>query len=114
MATRTPQAGSATGVAPTMYAASPGGDRVPAGSRLVVVNGGGGSINLTIAVPATNDVDGLVVPDRVVAIPNGSFPAEARLVDLPSYLKDPSDGLVGLSWSGTTSVTFGVLGAQRT
>lgn len=111
MATVSTQNPGTAGAAPVMATASGGGDKVSPGTRLLVINGGGSSINLTIATPLT--VDGLALADRVIAVPNGTFPANAKVIDVPSSLyQDPSDGLCNLSWSATTSVTFAVLGAQ--
>lgn len=111
MATVGTQNPGTAGAAPTMVAASAGGDKVAPGVRLLVVNGGGASIDLTLATPLT--VDGLALADRTVAVPNGAFPANAKVIDVPSNLyQDPADGLCSLTWSAVTSVTFAVLGAQ--
>lgn len=111
MATRSTQNPGVAGAAPVMYSASGGGDKVSPGTRLLVINGGSGSIDLTIATPYT--VAGLALDDQVVEVLNGTFPANAKFVDVPASLyQQPSDGLCHLSWSGTTSVTFAVLGAQ--
>jgi hypothetical protein len=113
VATRAAQSPGVAGVVPTMYAADVAGDRVPPGSRLIVLNGGGAPINLTVGSPSTLDFEGLTMPDRTIAVANGSFPTGCRVVDLPSAYADPSDGLVALSWSSITSVTFAVTGATR-
>lgn len=111
MATVATQNPGTVGAAPTMAAASAGGDKVAPGVRLLVVNGGAGSINLTLATPLT--VDGLALADRVIAVPNGAFPANAKVIDVPSSLyQDPADGLCSLAWDVSASVTFAVLGPQ--
>lgn len=111
MATVTAQNPGTAGAAPTMNSASGGGDKVSPGVRLLVVNGGSTSSTLTIATPLT--VDGLALADRTVTVPNGTFPANAKFVDVPASLyQQPSDGLCHLSWSTTTSVTFASLGTQ--
>lgn len=111
MATRATQNPGVAGAAPVMWSAQVGGDKVSPGVRLLVINGGGGSANLTIATPYS--VAGLDLADQVIAIPNGSFPANARAVDVPASLyQQPSDGLAHLAWSTTTSITFAVLGPQ--
>lgn len=98
------------GSTPSVAAASAGGDKVSPDTRLHVINGGGASINVTIATPGV--VDGtLLVDNRVIAVPNGAFPANSKSIDLPGRLyRNPTDGLVDLTWSGTTSVTFWVEG----
>lgn len=101
---------SLTGVGVTPAAASAGGDRVAPGSRVHVVNAGGGSITCTIATPGK--VRGLDINDQVVTIPNGGFPTGFRFFDVPAdlYADYAVDGLVGLAWSATASVTFWVEG----
>lgn len=108
MATRAPEAASSSGLAATYYAASGGGDRVPPGVLLHVKNAGGAGITLTLVTTSVVDGD-LAVADRTT----GSIPATTgeRFVRVPTdpAYRDPADGLVGLTWSGTTSVTFAVL-----
>lgn len=112
MATRATQNPGTVGIIPTFYAAEAGGDRVSPGTRLLVHNGGGASINLTITTPGT--LDGLAIADRVVAVPNGAFPANFRVLDVPSDIyRDPADGLVGLAWSAITTVTFCAVGTVQ-
>lgn len=97
------------GVVPAPATASAGGDKVPPGSRVHVINGGGASINATVVTPGT--VRGLTVQDQIIAIPNGTFPANCKGFDVPPDLyQDPTDGLVNITWSATTSVTFWVEG----
>ena len=111
MATIATQNPGTAGAAPTMVAASAGGDKVAPGTRLLVVNGGGASINVTLTTPLT--VDGLALADRVVAVPNGTSISRAFAGNVPSSLyQDPADGLCSLSYSAVTSVTLAVLGPQ--
>lgn len=97
------------GAVPSPVAASGGGDRVPPGTRVHVLNGGGAPITCTVTTPGT--VRGLAVADQEVEIPNGSGIAGCKYFDVPADpFMDPADGLVGLAWSATTSVTFWVEG----
>lgn len=112
MATVAVQNPGSAGLTLSMSSATAGGagsDKAPPGSRLMVVNGSGASINLTVSSPSTLDYDGLVMPDRVVAVAAGA----TKFVDIPTAYADPSDGLVWLSWSAVTTVTFAALGPQR-
>lgn len=109
MATVATQNPGLTGTVLTVATASGGGDRVSPGTRLHIINGGGASINCTITTTAK--ARDLAAPNRVRAVPNGTFPANCVAIDLPPDLyTDASDGLVGLAWSATTSVTFWVEG----
>lgn len=65
-----------------------------------VVNGSGGSINVTIVVPGTEY--GQARADVVKAVANG---ARARIGPLVGDLADPVTGLVSITHSGTSSVT---------
>lgn len=100
-----------TGIAaPTVATASAGGDRVSPGTRIHVVNGGAASITCTVTTP--NTVRGLAIADQVITCPFGAVPAGLTIFDLPTgdLYTDPADGLVGLAWSATASVTFWVEG----
>jgi hypothetical protein len=98
------------GITPTVATASGGGDRVAPGTRIHVINGGGAPINCTVTTPGT--VRGNAIADTVIACPNGAVPTGLKTFDLPTgdFYTDPADGLVGLAWSATTSVTFWVEG----
>lgn len=109
MATVSTLGASLTGTTVTAAAASAGGDRFAPGTRVHVVNGGAASITATLTTP--NSVRGLAIADQVIAIPNGTFPANCKFFDAPADLYvDPADGLVGVAWSATASVTFWVEG----
>lgn len=109
MATVSTLGASLTGTTVTAAAASAGGDRFAPGTRVHVVNGGAAPINATIITP--NTIRGLAIADQVIAIPNGVFPANCKFFDIPADVyQDPADGLVGVTWSAVTSVTFWVEG----
>lgn len=108
MATRAPEQVPAVGIAGTYYAASAGGDSVPPGSLLVVRNAGGTACVPTFVTPGVIDGD-LAVADRVgIATPITTGLCFYRVPTDRNYV-DPSDGLVDITWSFTTSVTFAVL-----
>lgn len=92
---------------PTFAAASAGGDTITPGNNtfLVVKNGGGSSINVTVAVPG-NDSFGNARPDLVVAVANGT---ERYIPVSSNKIIDPSTGLVSVTYSAVTSVTVGVI-----
>lgn len=106
MALLSTQAIPTTGVNPSLTAAAGGGDTATPGTNvfLYVNNGGGSSITVTLVTPAT--VDGnLGVDDRTVSVTNG----QSRFIKLDSnYYRDPTTGLVSITYSGVTSVTVGV------
>ncbi|MDN5853518.1 MAG: hypothetical protein L0K86_11865 [Actinomycetia bacterium] len=95
-----------TGAQASPIAANAGGDTVAPGTRLNVLNGGAGSINVIVATPGT--VRGLAIADRTIACPNGTGIAGLTSFDLPGDIyADPADGLVHLTYSATpTSVTL--------
>lgn len=105
MATYPADAVTATGTVPTSRSAA-AGDKITPDSNLflLVTNGGGSPINLTIAVPG-NTSYGQANPDPVIAITNGT----TKAIRLLSEYADPSDGLIALTWSDTTSVTFNAI-----
>ncbi|RSM73463.1 hypothetical protein DMH04_41365 [Kibdelosporangium aridum] len=70
-------------------------------TKLVVINGSGGSINVTLPTPSTKTTaDGLDIPDRVVAVAAG---ATKIIRESESALRD--DGTVWVDWSATTTIT---------
>lgn len=96
----------ATGTDPTYNAASAGGDKVPPGDdvALHVKNGSGASITATVVTPGT--VAGQAIGDVDVAVPAG----ESRFIGpLTRDLFAADDGLVDVTWSATTSVTFAAI-----
>lgn len=96
------------GTNPQYAAASAGGDKVAANPRgfLLVRNGGGSSITVTVAVPG-NTKYGQAAPDVAVTVPN----ATDRLIGpFPDDLADrATDNLVAITYSGVTSVTVAAI-----
>jgi len=86
--------------------ATTSGDKVSPGARVHVHNGQGAAITVTIATPGTAR-GGLAIADKTITVTNGTFPTNVVAFDVPADpYQDPADGLVSLSWSSTTSVTF--------
>lgn len=105
MANLTTQKASMAGGTYATQAAAAGGDKVLPGAALLVANGGGSPITVTIAVPGTTRY-GLPDPDITVSVPN----AQARLIGpFGSDLADPADGYVAVTYSGVTSVTVSAI-----
>lgn len=111
MADITPQSLLFTDAALTpSYAAAASGDQIPVGSDerifLAVTNGGGSSINVTIApVSATVNVGGVgpvAVPSRVVAVGAG---VTKWIGPIPAGYVDQATGKASVSYSALTSVT---------
>lgn len=107
MATLAAQKPTLAGLNPSFQAAAGGGDQYPFGSNtfLVVKNGGGASINVTLnsVVACDQGSD----HDQVVAVPNGG----ERWIKAPTRFADPS-GYVGVTYSGVTSVTVAAIDAS--
>lgn len=76
--------------------------QVKAGDSTVleVRNGDSSSHTVTLTTPGTEA--GLAIADRVVTVAN----ATTQLIRLTKDLYGDSDGLVTLTWSATTSMTF--------
>lgn len=113
MADLTKQAVVPGGLTPAFAAASGGGDKVVAPSPntfLVVKNGGGSSITVTIVTPRVDPRTGLAEADAGGSVPNG---AERWFGPLhPDVYGDPADaGKVAVTYSGVTSVTVGAFEA---
>lgn len=96
-----------SGLAPTLAAASAGGDTAPIGSQflLVVRNGGGAPVTVTVVTPGTTK--GLAIADAALAIPAGG----EGFIPLDSIYRNPSTGRADITYSAVTSVTVGVLQA---
>lgn len=105
MATLAPQAVLVTGLNPALVAASGGGDACNPDDLVVLVvkNGSGASINVTVVTPGT--IFGQAVPDVVVAVAAGA----TAYIDLPAALADPTTGLVTWTYSSVTTVTVGLI-----
>lgn len=97
------------GVTPTFAAAAGGGDTAPVGDKtfLVVKNGGGSSITVTLAAFPNTSAFGTTIPDPTVTVANGSEKWIGPLRGA-SYA-DPSTGRCAISYSAVTSVTVGVI-----
>lgn len=106
MATVPTQGLPSAGLAATYNAASAGGDRVAPGSVLHVKNRGGASINVGLVTVAVYDGD-LAIADRSIAVAAGE--ANDRFIPVGPLYADPADGLCGITWSATASVTFAVI-----
>lgn len=74
------------------------------GYSLLVNNGSGAPITVTIAVPGNTDY-GVAAPDKAFTVPAG------QLWEIPllEVYRDPSDRLAHLTWSSTASVTRAVV-----
>jgi len=107
MAVLTKQTASRSANAITMAAAAAGGDKFDnTGSELVLIkNGSGSPVTLTITTPAT--MDGLAVTDRTVAIPAGEM---HLLGPWPTKYYNDSNGQVSLGYSAETSVEVAIIG----
>ena len=107
MATLTTQAAAIAGTAITMASAGASGDKVDAGEHtgLLVTNGSGSSITVTIAVPG-NTKYGVAEPDVTVTVANG---ATKLIGPFPVDLEDDTDRLVHVSYSATSSVTVAAI-----
>ena len=101
----TPQAPTSAGLALVAEAANADGHSIPSeGAVLKVINGSGGSINVTLVTPGSADAS-LAIPDRVVAVPAG----ETRYFgDLDAVYRQP-DGTVHVNLSAVVSVTVAAL-----
>jgi hypothetical protein len=106
MANLTPQTTAVVGTALTAITPAGGGDTVPIGCRLLVRNGSGASINVTITTPG-NDQYGLARPDIVTAVAAGAMTAFGPF---PYDLGDPANSnLVTVTCSSTASVQLFVV-----
>jgi hypothetical protein len=105
MATVSTEPVPTTGLEATANAATPTtGDKVRPDSIVRVINASGGSVTVTMVTPQLVDGD-LAVTDRTVAVPAG----EARYIRATATYRNPADGLVTITWSATSSVTFEVI-----
>lgn len=105
MANLTAQTTGVTGTTLTPATPSAGGDTVPVGSHVLVRNGSGASINVTIETPG-NDTYGQPRPDIVTAVAAG---AVAKFGPFPNDLADPITNVVKVTCSATASVELRVV-----
>lgn len=109
MADLAKQAVVQTGLSPAFAAAAGGGDKLPnptSKAWLVVKNGGGAPITVTVATPRTDPRTGLAETDAIVSVTN----AQERWIGPlhPEVYGDPADsGKVAVTYSAVTSVTVG-------
>lgn len=98
-----------SGLTPTYVAANVGGDTIVDDGQqrtfLKVKNGGGGSINVTIAKNISSKtvpgVGALTIADKVIAVAAG---AEAMIGPFTDAYRAPG-GIVSIAYSGVTTVT---------
>jgi hypothetical protein len=90
------------GTAPT-FAAAATGDTYEVGTahKLIVRNGAGSSMTVTVAVPGTQ-VSGAANDSVVYTIPATTG---EKWIPLYDYLADPTDGRAHVTYSSTTTVT---------
>lgn len=108
MALLTTQSISKAGIVPTYTAAAGGGDTMVPGATdfLHVKNGGGSSITVTLAIPASLTFDGLAVTSPTATITAGS---EQMIKVIPERYRDPTTGLAVITYSGVTTVTVAAI-----
>lgn len=104
MATLAVQRVTASGLTPTFAAASSGGDNAPvaSGRVLLVKNGSGSSINVTMTTPG--NVEGVAVADPVLAVAAGAVGA----IPMSSIYRG-TDGTAAIAYSSATTVTVALL-----
>jgi hypothetical protein len=97
-----------TGALYAPVAAAGGGDSFPNTGRefLHVLNGGGSSITVTVAIAVT--VEGQAVPGKAFTVGNG---AQRIMGPFPTGTFNDSNSRVNITYSGVTSVTVGVIQA---
>lgn len=102
MATYTAEAITRAGMVPTARTAASGDKLAPADNASIwVINGDASSKTITFANPGNNE-DGEANPDPARTVVNGT----TKAISVNPKWADPSDGLIALTWSATTSVTF--------
>ena len=94
------------GSAYALVAASVGGDQVPVGTdnALIVTNGGGSSITVTIVDPNSTKY-GLANPDPTVTVPNG----QSRIIGPFQSDLANANQCADITYSGVTSVTVAAI-----
>jgi hypothetical protein len=116
MATLTKTVPVLAGVVPTAAAASAGGDQVanPKGKTyLRVINGGGSSINVTVAAqsttrPSDGTFPSMTLSSQVVAVANGTTKV---IGPIPPAFVD-GNGNTQITYSAVTSVTVEAFDAE--
>src|SRR5687768_15002057 len=102
--TPVPVDGGLADLAAVAVAAAGGGDSAPCGPgrALVVINGGGASVTVTVASPGT--VSGLDVENPAVVVSAG----DTGILPLPRLLAG-ANGRAAITYSGVTSVSVAVV-----
>ena len=108
MTARTEQNVTSSGITPTAYAASAGGDTVPADVIVQVFNASASPITLTLVTPGSVDGD-LAVADRTVTVAAAVAGVPGRKFVRPTRVPYGQGGLVTLTWSTATDVSFEVI-----
>lgn len=106
MATLTTQVINRAGAVITPVAAAGGGDAMAVGSGMMleVVNGGGSSITVTLAVPAARTFEpNVAITSPAITVVNATTKWIGP-VDAQTFM-DPTTGLCTITYSGVTSVT---------
>lgn len=108
MATYPTQAVPVAGLDPTWNTPAAGGDRVAPGSIIAVRNGNAAALTVTFDIIAVVDGD-LPIPDRVIS--GIAATTGFRFLKVPNnpIYADPADGLVKMTCSVQSSVTFAVI-----
>lgn len=95
------------GLTPVFAAANVDGHIIDADAYIEVVNGSGGSINVTVQTPA--EYAGLAVAERIIAVGAGARAKighfDPKVYARPTGVADP--GKVYVDFSAVTSVTVG-------
>jgi hypothetical protein len=106
VATLTTQNITRAGIAESLVAAAGGGDACETGTDMLlkVVNGGGASITVTLAIPSgRSSIPNVTYGNVQVTVPNASH----RWIKVGSEMTDPTTGLCTITYSAVTSVTVG-------
>lgn len=105
MATYTAEPMTVAGTTLTERSAASGDKITPDDNlALIITNGAGVSMTVTATVPGSNE-DGEPNPDPVRTIAAGA----TKAFKLQRRWADPADGLIALTWSSTTTVTYYVV-----
>jgi hypothetical protein len=106
MATLPTQVIGQTGAAITFSNANSGGDQCATGSDvlLLVKNGSGSSITVTLTTPGTVDGD-LSIADRTLTVAAGATSG----IPVTDRYRDPATGLAAIGYSSATTVTVAVI-----
>ncbi|MGI5232862.1 hypothetical protein [Actinoallomurus sp. CA-142502] len=95
-----------TGTAIIFGNANSGGDQCVTGAdvKLLVKNGSGSSITVTLVTPGTVDGD-LAIADRQMTVAAGA----TNGIPVTDRYRDPATGLASITYSSATTVTVAVI-----